>query len=270
MTLRLDEARLLPALDPDNRSAWLALGATAENAFLALEQVGLEGNCAVSETVTLTWTPRSGPAPSPRLYQMVPLRRTSRVPFGPAEAPAAEGVIWLTGPACVEELRHLVLREAMDELTDPARARELYRWTRYTPGHPNWHRDGLTGDALGLRRWEAWLTSWAAWPILPVWLRRLLLGGLDTHAPPAPLWGLLLCDTASPLGWFTAGRRLQRLWLSATAAGLSLQPLRVSLPEAARLFGADGPVAQLFRMGTSPCVPASPRLPADELIESLA
>src|SRR5262249_48632381 len=95
MTLLLNPPRLLPALAPDNRAAWLALGAAAENACLALEQLGLEGSCAVSETVTLTWTPRPGPASNPGLYQMVPLRRTSRLPFGPAEAPAAEGVIWL-------------------------------------------------------------------------------------------------------------------------------------------------------------------------------
>jgi len=225
---------------------WIAFGCAAENVLITLEQISFDGECRIDDAVVISWRPRLAPPPDPRLHRMIPLRRTSRRPFGPAEPIQAEGVEWLTA-----DQRPLVRRQMLADLSDPATAREMYRWLRLLPGP---HRDGLTAECLGLRPWEARVAAVLTHPWLPAWLRRLLLDDVS----PSPLWGVLHAGSQDAEGWFAAGRRLQRLWLEATARGLYLHPVRAAL---------EPPACLMFRFGTSPSVPAAPRLPADELLE---
>jgi hypothetical protein len=249
MTLMATPQRMLltAPLDEGGRSHFISMGCAAENVLLTLEQVGFDGDCWFDGFAFFSWRPRPVPPPDPRRYRMIPLRRTSRLPFGPAEPIPAQGVLWLP------DQRPAVRRQMLEDLADPY-AESLYRLKRFTPSHPGWHRDGLNADALGMRRWEARVVSWLTHPLVPAWIRRFLLDDV----PPAPLWGLLLAHSQTLAGWFSAGRRLQGLWLEATALGLSLHPVRAAV---------EPPGCLLFRMGTSPPVPASPRLPVDELLE---
>jgi hypothetical protein len=218
----------------------LSLGAAVENALLALGQHGMRGNVEVlpGPRVRLAW--ERGEAGDPTLYRMVPLRRTSRLPYEAGPLPdlfAVDGVSLLTDPNAVLALRRQVAADL-----DPG----WRHWLRVSPADPRWHRDGLTADCLGMRRWEARIVSWLPW--------RWLLSA-DDLVPSCPAMGLV--DQGPDA--IDAGRRLQRYWLHATARGLSMHPFLAPT-------GVRDRAICVFRIGRSAPVPRSPRRPVDEIL----
>ena len=293
--------RLLPVGDPAGHDALHGLGALLENLLLALEQLGYDGHYEVGErlvpgapVLVLRWSPRAAGAPDPTLCRMIPLRRTSRLPYrrepvaepilallrGAASAPCALHV--LTDPAGILAVRRLVAEATALQLADDATARELYGWLRFSPRDPRWHRDGLNAACLAMSAVEAAaarrLLSPPVLRVLARWgLHRALLANLDQQAPPSPALCLLTVrgDEGAALR-VEAGRRLQRVWLTAAAHGLVTHPLSAALdvaatrPRALEPFGleeGERPV-NLFRLGRSAPAARSPRLPADELLET--
>jgi hypothetical protein len=105
---------------------------------------------------------------------------------------------------------------------------------------------------------------------------RWLCANVDQQAPFAPALCLLTTDDSSVRGHVEAGRRLQRVWLTAAVHGLVTHPLsaavddRGSRARVLQVFSAlpgETPV-NLFRLGRSSGVPRSARVPADELLDS--
>jgi len=105
---------------------------------------------------------------------------------------------------------------------------------------------------------------------------RWLYANVDQQAPFAPALCLLTTDDPSFRGHVEAGRRLQRVWLTAAAHGLVTHPLsaavddpgsRVRVLQVFAAFRGETPVS-LFRLGRTTGVARSARVPADELLDS--
>jgi len=294
------EHRMLPAADPEGADTLHALGAMMENLMLTLQQLGFEGEYVVAEkwqfsepTIVLRWRPRGSKADSP-LYRMIPIRRTSRVPY--LDEPIPSWVVKdiekaarpaklyvLMDSAARDEIRFLTAAAAARALQNERYASELYRWMRFSRRDPGWYKDGLNAECMGWTRIEAGLARQLLRPsvvcaLAKLWFTRWLYTDTDQQAPFAPALCLITTPDSSFAGRVQAGRSLQRAWLTAAAHGLVTHPLSPAVDDPSSrsrvlaLFAVpEGEThINLFRLGKSPKTARSARLPADALLEFYA
>ena len=165
--------------------------------------------------------------------------------------------------------RELLAREGFTE--------ELWRWLRLTKRHPDWSRDGINADALGLNAAERGI---AGALMRPAVFHRMQRAGLDGHllaqssiARSASLMVVVTAPISESL--FDSGRRIYRLWLELEKQGWRACPMSALLDHP---FGSAAlrrrlalpldrePVA-VMRVGLACGTPTrSPRLPIEELV----
>jgi nitroreductase len=296
------EQRMLRVADPGALNTLHALGAMLENLLLTLGQLGFEGEYSVVEhwdltqpVIMLRWHARPGFKPDPRLYRMIPIRRTSRVAYSPelilprileeiiAAAACPAKLYLLTDPAAIDEIRSLAAASGAEALQNQSYAAELYRWMRFSRRDPGWYRDGLNAECMGWNRLQSalvqkllvpWIVSrlskfrWSKW----------IYSDVEEQAPLAPALCLLATRDSTLAGHINAGRDLQRVWLTAAVHSLVTHPVSAAVDDPQsrnrvfKLFGVcPGEVhVNLFRLGKSSKTARSARLPADELLEPYA
>ena len=162
--------------------------------------------------------------------------------------------------------------------SQPAYHAELWAWLRLSRSHPRYTRDGLNGECLALSRTEAWLADRLLAPSRFALLARLgVARHLVSEAPQvrSAAAALVFCPLRS-ISSFDVGRRMHRLWLEVTAAGLHLTPMSALADHPASRaavalqcgVGVDRRVANVFRIGRAPggAVAESARLPVSELL----
>ncbi len=163
-------------------------------------------------------------------------------------------------------------------LSIPAYRSELYGWMRFTPRHPQWSRDGLTAECLGMSAIEAFVAQMlfrpAGFSLLAATglAERLTSEGAATRSASA----VIVLHQWARQSWFTGGRRLYRFWLELSRLGLSACPMSALAddPEAAEWLAhlcgvpVGAQIVNVFRVGVAPDgpTPRSPRLPANQLL----
>lgn len=269
----LDSARVLTVSDPTQREAVLSLGACVENFCLAAAHFGFRtvvaafppGDPSVVAEISLTADPGARTASGDRLVAAIPQRHANRALF---EARPLQGelVAEFRALASGEGVRvHLVVERvqiaALADITgravaasmgQPAFRRELACWVRnnYTK-----RPDGMPGFAVGV-------------PGLPS-----LLAPVMVQLPPmaraeakkrraqvasAPLVAVITARADDRLYWLRAGMLLERLWLTATAAGLRVGVLAAAIEtgefpaEVARVLDTDERPVAFARIGYGP------------------
>ena len=301
LEIALVPERMLPAADTSGNDALHSVGTVLENLLLTLAQHDQAARYDVAEpaepgrpVVTLRWQPTGAARPDPTLYRMIPIRRTSRLPYRrdpvPAEALAAMRAAAapcrlhaIDDPQRIGALRRLVVEATIAQLADERVGRELFAWLRFSRRDSRWYRDGLNAACMGWSGVEAaiarrLLAPGALRALSRLGLHRALAADVNQQAPPAPAIGLLTTSAGGVAPRVEAGRALQRAWLTAAANGLVTHPLSAAVdveatrPRALTLFGIapeERPV-NLFRLGFSPPPARSARLPVDELLEPVA
>ena len=253
-----DPSRRLRAADPDGRELHLSLGCALENLLVAGALLGYRHE--------VTCFPEPG---TPNLAAVVAFHHGVRMPS--AHDPTLE-TLQLRRTPC----RPFQAREVS------ARSLERLRSLAGEPGvrfvlceRPERRR---TADVLSVR----------AVAILSGdedYRRELAISNLD---PPrrlaqqvsavlrsAPVIGVVGSSGDSPIDQLRSGRVLERLWLTATAEGLAMQPIGYALAAPATraalaaLFPESGPYAQqLVRVGYAVARDGAPgtRRPLDEVL----
>jgi nitroreductase len=300
ITLATD--RLLPVADASGNDALHAVGAALENLVLTLAQHDRAARYDIAEhpldvarpVVTLRWQETDATRPDPTLYRMIPIRRTSRLPYRPDPVPAeALAAMRAAAAPCrlcaiddgprIDALRRTVVEATVTQLADDAVGRELYAWLRFSRRDPRWYRDGLNAACMGWSGLEAAIVRRLLAPgtlrvLSRLGLHRVLAADVNQQAPPAPLIALLTTPSDGVARRVEAGRALQRVWLTAAAHGLVTHPLSAAIdveatrPRALALFdlAPDERPVNLFRLGFSAPPARSVRLPVDELLEPMA
>ena len=298
LEVRANRERCLPAADPSYVDILHSLGAMLENVLLTLAHLGYTPSYRVAEhmdfdapMVVVSWRKSKEAPPDPALYRMIPIRRTSRLPYvpEPVEPAALDALRAAVGPRCalhfltnaeaISEVRALVAEATAELLTERHTAMELREWIRFSSHDRRWYRDGLTAACLGWKPWEAaaakLILSPAVLRFLTRWgLHHTLCANVDQQAPPAPALCLLMVETESCAARIEAGRCLQHLWLTAARFGLVTHPLNAALDVSStrerilEIFHAlpTQHHVNLFRLGRSATPARSPRLPADEIL----
>jgi hypothetical protein len=269
--------------DPDDRDAYLALGAFYETLTLAAPRHGYA--CTFEPAfervdadlfagvVRVDDTPPGG-APD-LLAAFVGTRVTNRRPYRrTAIPPDLEGALAATGCTFVapHAVAPILRRASMLSWMDRQFVKDLRRWTHFDDRDAP---DGMTPHALVLSRVERLALQFAFWrgrlrmPLAILYARRDV-----ALMRAAPTLAVLSADSMEPADLFDAGRRLLRAWTTATAAGYSTHPISVVIdrpetaPQLAAIANVSVPVA-LFRVGYARRgVPRSNRKPLGAVLES--
>jgi nitroreductase len=259
--LHYDHLDYLP-YDPDDRDAYLAIGAFLETLELAAQRHGLRamvtprferrGNDLLVGTIRLC-EPPAGSAVDP-LAGPAAQRRTNRHAYDRTPLPAtlraqlAELGCVLTAPRV---MAWQVARASTLSWKDRRFVADLGRWTSADLAAPA----GMTPAGLPLTRFE-----WAALRLairagrLPA-PAALAYSGRDIRLlARARAVAVLGAADLSPATLVDAGRRLLRCWVTITAAGYAYHPISIAVdrPQTAPAVAAEAGVAvpvAVFRIG---------------------
>ncbi|SDH63350.1 Acg family FMN-binding oxidoreductase [Pseudonocardia oroxyli] len=279
-----DRTRQLRVADPSGRELRIACGAALLNLRLALLGQGVKPLVSVLPDPTQPdlvaivrrgGTRRATPAQR-RLLEAIPRRHTNRTPFTDGAIASAalhdlrraaldEGA-WLhlvTDPAQRTELSDLARHAHEVQVSDPAFAAELERWT----GHDEPRSDGVPAASGGpLPRPNS------------VWVMRDFTRGNGKPDPgfeADPIIAVLTAHSDGPHEEVRAGEALERVLLTATTHGLSASFLSqlVEVPDARqslrRMLGGFRPPLVVLRLGHGWPVPTTPRRPYPDLVHTV-
>jgi nitroreductase len=239
-----DTSRGLGTMDPLGRERQISLGCALENLVLSGPVNGL------APSVSLLPDPADGthiarvelvPArqATPALFAAIPRRHTSRGAYDTAR-PVTQGrldalgglvdfpgveLLWFTAAADKRRFGDLTTRATRAIIADPQQSADDFAWYRTDWDEIQAKKDGITIDPSGKSLLIRDLAK-----VLPVSRQQnndgWLSGTRDTQIPTAAAFGALVVrEPLDPISRLQVGRAWQRLHLSATAAGLGMQPL---------------------------------------------
>jgi nitroreductase len=272
--LSVDRSRDKSLYNFEGRASLIALGGMIENLTLAGREYGVrvdttlsapESNAPRLVTARLTLRPAE-PCADP-LFSAIARRCTNRKPYktAPLEATATER---LRASASRDSGADLRLIEDRHDMRLLARAASLndrllfelrplhdrfFESVRWTEREAEATRDGLYVRTLELGAMAPGFKVMRSWPLV----RAMNLVGASRLAPGhsyqtfmrSAAFGFLQMANVSPEAFVEGGRGLERIWLTATSLGLSLQPMAGMLYLVASLRSNEG--APLTRSGRS-------------------
>ncbi|MBL7501699.1 Rv1355c family protein [Frankia sp. CNm7] len=244
-----DPARDLPNLDFEHGATWVAFGALIENICLASQQVGLHThvhtwpNPADPRLVGRIQLSPDGLARTDPLFAQVASRvtnrrRDGRIPLTDAAASALRTACedagarlhLLRDDAALDRIGALMGAGERVGILDPNIHQDASRGFRWTADEVRAHPHGLDVATLELTPTErAGLRLTQQWRVME-FIGRIGGGrGLEDLTrelvASAAAVGLITFPGTTRDSYLRGGRALQRMWLTATALGLALQPI---------------------------------------------
>lgn len=251
LRILLDAARGESFLDYRSHASHLALGAATENASLAAYAMGIACTVHVrpdptrADLVCELRLPSANESPSPYdpLVAEIPARHTNRSLTMRVALPQEDGanlsaaaqargasLTLLDSDESLHALAAILGRIEMIRMLSPVMHGEMMREVRWTREQVLATRDGLDLATLELSAGDlAALRMISSWPIM----RAVgAIGGGRGLARPvrkalerSSAVGLLRMPRADTFSFFEGGRALERVWLTASSLGWSLQPM---------------------------------------------
>ena len=265
--LHYDHHQYLPA-DPDDRDAYLCMGAFCETLAMAADRVGLRADIRLVLTRTgsdlhvadVTFEPAE---PRDPLAPYVGDRATNRSVYTGEQLPwQLVGRLESLGCSLVgtDDAARIVARASTLSWRDRRFVADLDAWVRADPASP----DGMTPRQLGLARHE-WVALRAAFVLGRVRgpLARAYGAREVRLMRDAPAVAVLSAASDAPDDLVDAGRRLLRAWVTICAEGFGYHPISIAIdreetrPWVSALAQADGTPVAMFRVGR-PTAPAAP------------
>jgi hypothetical protein len=258
-----DQVRSHTLLDFQGTVSFVALGAAAENLILSAHHAGFEVllqhfplSTAPDLVVNFHFLRQPTASTEPHwcdaLYTMLKTRHTNRqyltrTRLSPEQLEAFCAAVRSIPGAQVEFVQSDEQLEEVGRLLGAGdRLRllhqqlhcELMREIRWTSAEAEARRDGIAVETMALSPLDLaglrLCRHWSSLALLRQWgsgqgLEKIAIKGIAA----ASAIGLITLPMAEPLAYFHGGRAVQRLWLSATACQVALQPM-TALPY---LFG---------------------------------
>ncbi|MGP3915954.1 Acg family FMN-binding oxidoreductase [Nonomuraea sp. 10N515B] len=267
-----DWDRWLPVSDPRGRSLHVSCGAALFNLRIAARAAGRRPDVrllpdpekAPDLLATVDLEARGLPTAEAReMYDLIPVRRTNRMPYDERLIPA-HVLSALRTAASMERARLILLdRRSADDMLDYAALAQ----------------DELARDS----KYVAELAAWTSGHGVPSYVHGPLADGVvdpirdfgrracSARFEPRPQLAVLTTAGDEPMDWLRAGQALERVLLVAARHGVSAsflnQPLdlrdmrRHSDPHHRR-----GHPQMIMRLGYGPIAPRAPRRPVSELL----
>lgn len=277
----VDLARRTPAVDPDDHHLFVSLGAAVETLVIAATAYGVivRPEAAPDGAVTLRFP--EGAAASPLLPAIV-LRQSHRGLYDGAPLTDSDRNTLLSGDAGLRLIEDAPSRAALRDLStaalrvqmeDAAYRAELETWLRFSRTAALRTGDGLFSGCGGNPALPQGLGH-ALFPLLATATGQAEALAAQMDSTPALM--LFVTDPDTPEMRIGTGRRLQRVSLAATLAGLSVAHVNPALEnpegraEVARLCDvAAGRPSLLLRVGRAAgLMPYSLRRQAQQILLS--
>jgi hypothetical protein len=247
--------------DPDDRDAYLAIGAMVESMSLRAGQAGVKLRfepvfSAVTDGVLVGHVEIGGVGLADPLAPHLPNRRTNRHPYARAKLPdqlqadlASLGCLFFD----TDEMADLVDRASVLAWKDRNFTLDLAKWTRFS----NFAEDGMTCRSLRLNALDQQFLRLALrLGTLPSWLAHLYALRDVYLTRMSGAMAVLTAPDMEPASLIDAGRRLLRSWLVITARGHASHPMSIVIDQSTKAELAERihhplPVA-IFRVGHTP------------------
>ena len=287
--LHADLDRRIPVVDPQDRELTISCGAALENLCIALTQSRLAHRVDIepaADSTLIAEVTVTGECPAPTgtdaaLFAAIPERHTHRVAYDVLPLPRGlvtemrtaaydRGVAFdvIEDVGAIDQFITMTMRADREQSSRAAFREELADWLR-----PNTARtgDGMPGAAHGLSDW----TSYVA----PFVVRTFDMGrgrAARDHdlVAASPLIAVIASYTDDKPGWIAAGRALERVALTVTAAGHSMSYLNQAIEEPhtrseLKLLLQHEVFPQIvLRVGRGPGrAVQTPRRPVDDVLE---
>lgn len=278
LELHADPDRALPVADADRRELLLSCGAALFNLRTAIQALGAHPATTLlprrdEPNLVAVVRPFAARRPDPRFVKLadaIPRRHTNRTPFEPDHIPASVVAelrhaaeveqAWLPrlSTSQLEGLRELVHKAHHAQVAEPAFLAEWQHWTARAPGS----RDGVPEFAAG-----AMPSNNGGWV-----LRDFGTQPRDRTDHSEPLVVVIGSFDDTRLDRIRAGQAMQRVLLTATAAGLDAsfisQPVEVPAvrAELRQLLGGGLWPQIVLRLGNGAPVPWTPRRAVDDVL----
>jgi len=250
--------------DPDDRDAFLAMGAFYETLLLAshLHNNTCEFVPALAELATgfklgvVSIAERASSEPADPLASAIESRITNRHPYQKVLLPKGlQTALIELGCTLLEPtlVAPLVSKASVMAWKDRRFIDDLKKWTRFHDGAP----DGLTPACLNLNSTDRSALRFAlARGRLPAALAWVYARRDVRLTKASSAVAVLSVDDRVPLTMFECGRRLLRCWVTITGAQHSYHPISIVIdqataPELTRMAGVSHAVA-IFRVGFTP------------------
>lgn len=285
--LSLEQSRLLPIGDPQNKDARLSGGAALYGTILALARngKGASGWEADGDRARIELSSEAGPVlPAELLKKRTTYRAGFEAPSNDARK-ALKEICASRDDAALTQAKDQI--EALSEWNDQAslaimRApdfrQELLDWMRLSRSNPRWDTDGLSAQALAMSGLEARAAGLV--------LRRPVFELIDRvgfakavvseHSKTVTATGLVAFHRPIGEDRWTSGGRFYDFWIALTQAGFAAWPMAVLADNAAarqevmRLYQLpdDRDLITVLRVGPHPGnrQPPKARLAAHQLL----
>jgi nitroreductase len=279
--LAIERSRRLATVDPQDREAWISLGAFCAALETSAAARGLRADLAgldsAGDTAVIALSAR---APDSDWLASLRARRCLRrnlravaVPpqlWQAAQARSPMACRFFAFPS--DEARLIAARTVEAEIVQQgmdAVWQELADWIRWSPAAERKTPSGLTPAGMELplpvRLWVA--AAYDRGDVVGVDFRLHSLQSCRRRVEEGAGWLVIATPTDDRSAWLEAGRALQRVWLTATRLGLALHPMSQALEapslreQLTRQLGLGQPQL-LLRVGKPSrlLAPVSPRL----------
>ncbi|MFQ6552822.1 hypothetical protein AAD018_010830 [Aestuariibius insulae] len=240
ITLHCAPGAALPVADPSNHDLILSCGTALEGMVIALAGEGHAAQVTplgTQITEPLARITLGGYAEPDPLASAVSARLTYRRPFAPADPGQFQALT--TWAATDPDIHLITTRSRITEiaaqndalshrlLQNPAFRKELLSWTRLSKCHPDWSRNGLNADALGLPRWQAAFMGAFFKVFSPLDRLGLATGFTAEKDDTETAAAIAFLAVPKDLPALDAGRRYYRATLKLAASGFASWPMSV-------------------------------------------
>ena len=260
--LHYDHNDYLPD-DPDDRDAYLTMGAFVETMVLSAPNFKLEvivkpklkrngDDLFVAEVIIQELDPKK---PVDPLSTYVAKRNTNRNHYSKEPlTPELEAALTKLGNTLIDPpiLKDVLTEASMKSWDNPRFVHDLHVWYR----RDKHAADGFTSAQMHLSEVDTLALKFAFWrkQLRSKFIQRLYSTRDVAMFTAAPRAAVLGAKDLTPESLFDAGRRLLRSWVSVTAAGYATHPFSIAIdekttaPKVAAITKVAVPVA-LYRIG---------------------
>ena len=282
-----DPQRLLPAVDPESREAWISIGAFVENCVLSGKDLGYESRVNIRENNVLIEFQRTDNKQPGQYLDLIEKRLTVRNPYPLIPIPIR---IRFRLECISKNIRYFdkeseqgrnILKYSTDAYIHQTQNHdimmELSHWIILGKKEESLRRDGLTPKMLGIKGIKR-LACELFMNKNSIPGKLFIKGSVDgakKQLSTSSGFILITSRTSEKTDLVNAGRDMERLWLECVRNNVAVQPMSQVIEEREEyrllksLLNISGEVQMVLRLGMVKKYPvrAKRRLAVEEIIE---